>query len=327
MAQHFLTSPAARTLSVTQVARLSEEEAIQIFRQIRWPDTHGQPVCPHCTCATCYEFKSRPIFRCKACRKQFSVTSGTLFAYHKLPIRDYLVAVALYVNGVKGKAALELSRQLGIAYKTAFVLAHKLREAPQAERRGRTLGGDGKTVEIDSGYSGGHNRPANHKKDRIDRRLAENQTGKRQCFIVIRERDGRSITKPFPSEEASLDFIRSRIEPGTVVHADEAPAWNALHARFDMKRINHSEVYSWDGACTNQAESMIARIRRAEWGIHHHISGQYLGRYIDEMAWREDHRRESNGAQFRRILSLAAALSPSVDFCGYWQRHRPAAAA
>lgn len=88
-----------------------------------------------------------------------------------------------------------------------------------------------------------------------------------------------------------------------------------------MKRIIHAESYSEDGACTNWAEEYFSRLRRAEAGHHHHIAGPYLLRYAQEAAWREDSRRVSNGEQVRRATQLAMARKPSVDFCGYWQRH------
>ena len=96
--------------------------------------------------------------------------------------------------------------------------------------------------------------------------------------------------------------------------------WDALHARFDVKRINHGIAFSDDDACTNQAESYFARLRRAEWGQHHHISGLYLGAYAREMAWREDTRRQPNGALHG--LAAAAALAHPVSrvWKGYWQR-------
>ena len=125
-------------------------------------------------------------YRCKACRKDFSLTSGTLFAFHKLPLQTYLAAIVIFCNEVKGKSALALSRDLGVQYKTAFVLAHKLREALASEMRGERLGGEGKKVEIDAAYFGGYVKPANRKENRRDRRLAENQTGKRRCIIVMR---------------------------------------------------------------------------------------------------------------------------------------------
>jgi hypothetical protein len=105
------------------------------------------------------------------------------------------------------------------------------------------------------------------------------------------------------------------------VNADEAGTWNDLHSRFEMKRINHEEAYSLDGACTNWAEEFFSRMRRAEIGHHHHIAGNYLLRYSQEAAWREDNRRAPNGEQVSRIAALAMKRKPSVDFSGYWQRH------
>ncbi len=179
MAQHFLLSSAAKTLNLASVLRMTDEQAETVFRTVRWAETNGQAVCPHCGCPTAYECR-RPSgalrFRCKACRKDFSITSGTLFASHKMPLRNYLAATAIFINEVKGKSALALSRDLGTAYKTAFVLAHKLREAMASELKGMRLGGEGETVEIDGMYVGGYVKPANAKENRRDRRLAANQT-------------------------------------------------------------------------------------------------------------------------------------------------------
>ena len=133
-----------------------------------------------------------PRWRCKACRKDFSVTSGTLFAFHKMPLRSYLMAVAIFCNEVKGKSMLALSRDLGTQYKTAFVLAHKMREAMAAESRGAHVGGPGRKAEVDGGYFGGYVKPANHRENRRDRRLRKNQTGKRKVVVVIRERNGKT---------------------------------------------------------------------------------------------------------------------------------------
>src|SRR3954466_1024851 len=181
VAQHFLLSSGAKTLSLASVLRMSDEEAEKTFRQVRWPVTNGDPVCPHCGGLNAYEAR-RPNgslrFRCRACRKDFSITSGTLFASHKLPLRGYLAAIAIFCNEVKGKSALALSRDLGVSYKCAFVLQHKLREAMAEEMKGRVVGGEGKVAEVDGGYFGGYRKPANLRENRVDRRLSRNQTGK-----------------------------------------------------------------------------------------------------------------------------------------------------
>jgi len=324
MPQHFLISAAARTLSLASVARMSDEEARATFQRIRWADTNGEPYCPKCGCLKAYALPTRPVWKCSACHYQFSVTAGTIFADRKRPIRDYLLAIAIFANGAKGHSALQLSRDLDCQYKTAFVLAHKLREAIASEARGLTIGGEGKVGEVDGAYFGGQARKENKAEERKDRRLAEEQTGKRQVVVVARERDGRTLPVVVAKEAHGVPFVRQHVKPGTVLHADEASSWDHLHAHFDMQRINHSVAYSLDCACTNQAESFFSRLRRAEIGIHHRISGQYLHRYASEMSWREDRRRMSNGRQYAEITALALNHPVSREWAGYWQRRRPA---
>jgi hypothetical protein len=186
------------------------------------------------------------------------------------------------------------------------------------------IGGEGRTAEIDGAYFGGHIRPDNLAIDRIDRRLAENRSGKRQVVVTMRERGGRTLAQVFPAEADAVAAIRQRVAKGTTVHADESAAWNPLHASFVMQRINHQDAFSIGGACTNGAESYFSRLRRGELGHHHHIAGPYLVRYAREAAWREDFRRVDNGEQIYGVVGLAMRCRPSVDFCGYWQRARAA---
>ncbi len=317
MGQHFLLSAKARSLSLKSIMAMTDDEAHARFEAIRFADNGGAAFCPRCGCTAVYAFTSRKIWKCKACSHQFSVTSGTIFASRKLPIRDYLLAIALFVNAVKGISALQLGRDLDVQYKTAFVLSHKLREAIGAGQANETLSGE---VEIDGAYFGGHSKPSNEKKDRQDRRLAEEQTGKRQVVVVARERGGRTITTVAGSEAAAVPSIRATVAAGSVIHADEAAGWDRLHAHYEMRRINHSVAYSLDGACTNQAESFFSRLRRAEIGQHHHISGQYLSAYAGEMAWREDNRRQSNGALHEMATRAALSHPVSRTWAGYWQR-------
>ena len=162
MAQHFLLSAKARTLGLASIMRMSDDEAHARFVAIRFAENGGEPFCHTCGCVKVYAYTTRRLWKCSACGKQFSVTSGTIFASRKLPIRDYLAAIAIFVNAVKGISALQLGRDLDVQYKTAFVLAHKLREAIGADRESINLSG---TVEIDGAYVGGHGRPSNDRKE------------------------------------------------------------------------------------------------------------------------------------------------------------------
>lgn len=317
MAQHFLLSAAARTLSLKAVFRMTEDEAYTAFCNLRWPETEGEAVCPRCGCVESYNIATRRKFKCVACHHQFSVTSGTIFASRKLSFTDLLAAIVIFVNGAKGIAALQLSRDLDVQYKTAFVLTHKLREAMAREQEGRKLDG---IIEIDGAYFGGHIRPENRKEDRRDRRLAANQTGKRQCVVVMRERGGKSLPFIVRNEGDAVPFVRDHVGTLATIHADEAASWDALHAGWQTWRVNHTVAYSDEGACTNQAESFFSRLRRMEVGTHHHIAGPYIGAYAREASWREDNRRLPNGDQAAKVGYAAMASRQSRQWAGYWQR-------
>jgi transposase-like protein len=319
VAQHFLLSTKARTLSLAQVLRLTDEEAYGQFKAIRFADNGGDAFCPKCGSVALYDLPRRKMWRCKGCPCQFSVTSGTIFASRKLSIRDILAAIAIFTNGAKGMSALQLSRDLDVQYKTAFVMAHKLREALAAGDKGKQVSGH---VEIDGMYVGGYVKPANNKYARKDRRLLENQTGKRQSVIVARERGGKTVTFAAKSEAVAVPALHGKIAPGSTVYADEASHWDAFHASYETKRVNHSVCYKDEDCSTNMAESFFSRLRRAEIGTHHHIAGPYLASYAAEMDWREDNRRVSNGEQFAAIVTAAAVHPVSRQWKGYWQRRR-----
>lgn len=153
MAQHFLLSAASRTLSLRATYKAGEEAAYQM----RWSDTDGEAVCPQCQHDEAYKITTRRKFKCKACGHQFSVTSGTIFASRKMDFVELLAAICITVNASKGLSMVQLSRDLDCQYKTAFVLAHKLREAMAQEvQTGEVLDGH---VEIDGAYFGGHIAP------------------------------------------------------------------------------------------------------------------------------------------------------------------------
>src|SRR5438105_14866920 len=130
MSQHFLISPAARTLSLRDIMRMSDEAAHDRFVAIRFAANNSKPFCPHCGVLKVYTLTETPIrWKCSGCRRKFSVTSGTLFHSRKLAIRDHLAVIALWANGVKGVSALQISRDMDVGPKAIFVMLHKLREA------------------------------------------------------------------------------------------------------------------------------------------------------------------------------------------------------
>ncbi len=178
------------------------------------------------------------------------MTSGTIFASRELSFVDLPGAICLFVNASKGLSAIQLSRDLDVQHKTAFVLMHKLREEIATETRDIRLEGE---VEVDGAAFGAHVRPMNLRERRIDRRLLANRSGKRRRVVVLPQRGGRTVARTFLREAESLEFVRERIVLGAVVTADEVAHCDPPEPDFDMRRINHSEAYSRDGAHTNLA--------------------------------------------------------------------------
>jgi transposase-like protein len=317
MAQHFLLSAKARTISLKSVYQMGEDKAYELFCSLRWPETEGEAVCPRCGCCDSYDIPSRRKFQCKGCGHQFSVTSGTLFAGRKLAFTDLLAAIVIFVNGAKGVSALQVSRDLDCQYKTAYVLCQKLREAMMAEQIDRKLDG---IVEMDGAYFGGYVKPENYAAERKDRRLKINRSGKRQCVVIMRERGGKSLPFVVANEGDAVPYVRDHVENLATLYADEGSGWDTLHAGWMTKRVNHSVAFMDEGVCTNQAESYFSRLRRMEIGTHHHIAGPYLNAYAGEASWREDNRRVSNGNQALMVVASAMSSRQSRNWAGYWQR-------
>ena len=339
--QHFLLSAKARTLSVRQVFELTEQQAFETFKEVRW----GQGAAVTCPCCGVvdrhYFIRVRRQWRCKDCNHTFSVTSGTVFAFHKLPLKVYLAAIAIYTNAVKGISALQLGRDLGVQYKTAFVLAHKIRESLMEQRDDAPLSGE---VHIDGAYVNGHIRPKNKKEDRIDRRLAIHQKPGKRCVLVFRQKAlpaalqalgdayddaqigaNKTITFVVKSEnQADVINLTDRVvTKGSIIHADESNAYDALHAKYDTRRVNHSIEYRSDaGVTNNMAESYFARFRRMQYGQVHKFGIEYLANYANEAAYREDTRRWPNGKIFTDILTKCVQTKTHHDWCGYWQGNK-----
>lgn len=333
--QHFLASSAAASLGILDIAQMSEEQAESVFEAIRFAKTGGEPSCVWCDCEVAYrikrkvknrktgEVRERNLFKCKKCLKQFSITSGTEFHSRKLTFKKIMMAVLLYANGHLGKAALQLRRDIRCNHKSAWTLGHRLREPMTHYCTSRRLSGD---IEMDSTEIGGTVRKANEKAHR------KNQPRRRPDKItklsVLRERGSGGRVVPFLGDEAALvAAITQLVEPDSTLFTDEHAAFGHLFARFQVRQIKHKERYSdGNGTSTNLAESSFSRLKQLYNGAYRHFSSQYAQVYNGESAWREEHRRVSNGDQL--ILLLAGALHhpPSRTMRGYYQRTRRKAA-
>lgn len=330
MSQHYLLSSKARNLSILKIATMSDKEAFEMFKTIRWNQTNGEPVCPCCGSVKKHYFlKTRFQYRCKECFHTFSVTSGTLFASHKKPLQIYLLAIALFTNAVKSISALQLPRDLDVQYKTAWVLSHKIRESLMDYNSDEKFEG---TCEMDGVYVNGYVRPKNQIEKRVDRRKVHKPN--KRVIISLRQRAEESSkcvgavkTKTFVLKSENSQEVReiayNHIKVGSSIHADESNAYDDLTAHYNMNRVNHQVEYSGVyGENNNQSESYNARFRRMQYGQCHKIGNLYLSNYANEIAYREDTRRMSNKAIFDDILTKCLNSLVSNEFCGYWQGNK-----
>ena len=334
MSQHFLLSATSKTISELEVARMSEDEARETFEKLRWSDTGGEPVCDNCGCTDSYTLnvtkngKQIRRYKCLGCRKQYTVTSGTLFANHKLELRTYLMAIIIFTNAVKGISASQMSRALGVQYKTAFVLVHKLRAALMDNQDNTKLEG---IVEMDGCYVG-KTKPENKKEDRKDLRLAQNANPNKRCVMVARQRADESgfgaiktVTMITKSENSySIDkFANENITKNSTIHSDGAGGYDNLSAWYESIQGDHSKAYVGEnGESSNQAESFFSRFRRLQYGQCHKLSNLYLSNYVNEIAYREDNRRMSNKAMMLDIAGKSINTPTHNEWTGYWQNNK-----
>lgn len=317
VAQHFLLSSDADKWREADIHRMSEEEARGMFRALIFADRGGRVDCPHCKCDAVYELRTRPVFKCKGCGRQFSLTTGTPFANRKLSFKKIILFAKRFCAGAKGVSARELHEEIGVTHKTAFVMLHKLRGIIERFNSKLTLSG---VVEVDGAEFGGHVRPKNLKKKSTDfRKFPYRHSGKKQHVIVARERNGIAVTTVTKRETDAIPFLLRAISPGTTVHSDSAACWNILEATFPTKRINHKVAYFTEESSTNWAESFFSHLRRMAFGTYHRIAGAYLARYAAEAAWRQNLRKLRQTERFLMLLSNVRD-GGEQEFVGYWQR-------
>lgn len=285
--------------NAAQFARMTEIEARDLLESIRWPDG---PVCPKCGSVNAMKMGGKAgekgQCKCRDCRKSFTVRVGTIFEDSPIPLRDWVYAFSRMCSSKKGISAHQLHRELGVTYKTAWFMCHRIRHAMQQDG---TLKLDG-TVEVDETYVGGKPR---HKGPHNKR----GRGTKKQPVVALVERDGRIKSRVVANVKGSTlkAAIRESVESTATIITDENSGYRGIGAEYagGHKTVNHSAgEYSRqsDGACTNTVESHFALIKRGVYGTFHHVSKHHLQRYCDEFAFRWNHRHVSDGERIMAAL-------------------------
>ena len=272
----------AQTITITKLLKVfdSEETCIAWLEQSRW---NGQPVCPHCQGRDSISpAHSKPFtYWHKPCRKHFTVKTGSVMHASKTPTQNWIVALYYILTARKGVSAMQLSKELGVQYRTAWYLLHRVREAcASGEFQLQNI------VEVDETYIGGKAKNKHQDKKPIHGR----GTAGKQAVFGMRQRGGKTIAKPVPStDKVTLQAeIAKAVQPGSILCTDDHGAYRDLDpTKYYHEAVNHSANQYVNGfAHTNGVESFWAMLKRALTGAYHHVSFKHLHRYINESAFR-----------------------------------------
>lgn len=260
----------------------NDDAARAYLEQLRWPEG---PVCPHCGCvgnSTALQgTKHRTgLYKCKDCRKQYTVTVGTVFEKSKVPLRKWMLATHLMCASKKGMSAHQMHRMLGVTYKTAWFMAHRIREAMTDDDMPR-IGGKDEIVEVDETYWGTDSRETPergiHSKNKI-------------VSLVERGGEVRSFHVRRVNSTTLKTVMHEHISRGTRIMTDEAKcyAWVGAGKHFGGHyTTNHSEgEYSRGMVHSNTVEGFFSIVKRGLIGTFHHVDEKHLHRYLDEFDFR-----------------------------------------
>jgi transposase-like protein len=265
----------------------TDDRCRELLERLRWPEG---VTCPRCKDRRVSRMKDYARFECVGCEYQFTVTSGTIFHDSHLPLPTWFLAVLLLCEAKKGMSAMQIKRTLGIAYKTAWYLCHRIRAAMATAEKGMLYG----TVEMDETYLGGIQRGHQHKPGHPE--------CKKEVVIGLRQRGGE--TRFFHAEDAKsgtlAQYIRENIsEDVDVIVTDEFNAYPGAmkttgHAE-KHKTIKHkAKVYVDGDIHTNTVESAFSLLKRGVIGTWHRISAKHLAAYLEEMTFRFNRRNRSD---------------------------------
>jgi len=280
------------TFDLTDPIFADEDKAREHFEAIRWP--HG-PVCPHCG-ATSEHVKlmtgktTRPgLYQCNACREPFTVKMGTVMESSHISYRKWALGFQLMASSKKGMSAHQLHRMLGVTYKTAWFMAHRIREAMKPSDDDQ-LGGEGMTVEADETYVGGKmgNRHVGKRTGR------GNRAGDKEAVLSLVERGGRVRSFHLPEVTAATlkPILEAQVNRASFLMTDEAHRYVEIGMAFaGHEAVAHSmDEYVRGEAHTNTVENYYSILKRGITGVYHHVSQEHLKRYLCEFDFRYNER-------------------------------------
>lgn len=294
-------------MNITDPIFQNETLAREHLEAVRWPNG---PYCAHCGSFNVMRLEGDGhrvgLLQCRDCRKQFSVTVGTVFERSHLPLHKWLLASHLMAASKKGISAHQLHRMLGISYKSAWFMCHRIREAMTDPNAG-PLGGEGKIVEADETYHGKAENAAAVVK-RYTKGGKSGPGGKRPIVALV-ERDGaaRAFHMPKVTAKNVGEVLAKHADAKSRLHTDESRLYPPSAEMFAQhETVRHSaKEYARGDVNTNSVEGFFGLFKRGMTGAFHHCGEQHLQRYLDEFSFRWSHRKTPDSARAARILKGA----------------------
>jgi transposase-like protein len=285
-------SEASFPTTLIEAVRYFDSETVcrDILAGLRWPNG---VVCPVCQSDRVGFLATRSLWRCKACRKQFSIKKGTIFEDSPISLSKWLPAIWLYSAGKKGRSSHQLAKDLGVTQKTAWFMSHRIRLAMEAKSFDDPLSGE---VEVDETIIGGKDR---FKHAHLRRGPWGPQVGK-VAVMGLLERHGEVRARMVPVRSGAIlkAEIRRNVAPGATVYTDEFASYRGLQAEYIHEVINHSEEYVRGHVHTNGIENFWSLFRRVIYGTHHSVDPVHLDRYLAENVHRFNTRDSRDDSRF-----------------------------
>lgn len=273
-----------------------KKTCIDFVASLRWAD--GVAVCPNCEATETSFLSTRNVWKCKKCKKQFSVKLGTIFEDSPIGLDKWLVAIWLIANAKNGISSYEIHRALGITQKSAWFVLHRIRTAMDVGSIEKMSG----TIEADETFIGGLSKNM-HAWKRKEKEMKTGSSSKTAVFGMV-QRGGKVRAKVVPNVkgETLIPILLENVEAGCEVFTDLADAYNPLRDNFKHAAINHSIEYVRENVHTNSIENFWSLMKRTIKGTYVSVAPEHLQKYVEEQSFRYNERKGNDQQRFFGVI-------------------------
>ncbi|HSZ63858.1 MAG TPA: IS1595 family transposase [Terriglobales bacterium] len=283
-----------KTLQDAIVYFSDADRAFEYAKNLRWPD--GKVICPRCESEQNYFIKTRKIWLCRGCNKQFTIKVGTIFEDSALGMDKWMAAFWMLCNCKNGVSSMEIHRTIGVTQKSAWFMLQRLRLAMQDGFYTTKLGSKGHEVEVDETFIGGKARNMHkNRKAKLTGRIDDDKA----VVVGFMERGGRVRTEIVTQRRKHnmQPLVREHVQAGAALYTDALKSYIGLDKHYEHEVIDHAVEYVRGKVHTNMIENFWSLVKRALHGTYVSVEPFHLYRYLDEQMFRFNNRKKMNDSQ------------------------------